>query len=287
MMRDYIDKSDSIQQLFFDFEAYPLADTDKIGIIDMLTQIFLRANIDLDGMAAELIEQSPFGCVFKPADDTADEDNEDMLFGVVSMLEMTTSKKYGSDIWNLLRDRAKKFGQEKNILSYLESLNINLNNNNNNNTRVGLFINERMLHFPPSICSPAFRSLREDILSNGNKYRFDIIVMIQKIRIADNQSGATSKQHNKKKTSKNDYTNNKSQHIIYDNPEEKLLLERFEESDADNLIRYFDYPVQSDVEKESKFNSIVINDVNYRPYRRVCFLNAQQFDHFIECVINN
>lgn len=49
---------------------------------------------------------------------------------------------------------------------------------------------------------------------------------------------------------------------------------------------YFQYPVHSEVEKESKFGSIVVGGVTYRPYRRICFLNNEQFKNFVDIVSN-
>lgn len=36
-MRDDVD---GVEQVFFDFEAFPLNDSDKTGIVDMLTQVW-------------------------------------------------------------------------------------------------------------------------------------------------------------------------------------------------------------------------------------------------------
>lgn len=49
-------------------------------------------------------------------------------------------------------------------------------------------------------------------------------------------------------------------------------------------VEHFEYPVQSEVEKESKFNAIDIKEVTYRPYRRVCILNKRHFYKYLNCV---
>lgn len=47
---------------------------------------------------------------------------------------------------------------------------------------------------------------------------------------------------------------------------------------------YFQYPVHSEVEKESKFGSFVVSGVIFWPYRRICFLNNEQFKNFVDNV---
>ncbi|VDO48604.1 unnamed protein product, partial [Brugia timori] len=59
------DDLENAEELVFDFEAYPICDDDKEGLVNMLTQIFLRVDIDVKQMADILVEQSPFGCVYR------------------------------------------------------------------------------------------------------------------------------------------------------------------------------------------------------------------------------
>uniref|UniRef100_A0A9J2PDS1 Protein BCCIP homolog n=1 Tax=Ascaris lumbricoides TaxID=6252 RepID=A0A9J2PDS1_ASCLU len=258
LMRDDVD---GVEQVFFDFEAFPLNDSDKTGIVDMLTQ---------------------------PADDYIDEDNENIVFGIVSLIELGNTKKFESDIWNLLKARAAKYAPNENIISRLEKL-----SSCSGDTRVGLLINERMLHFPTSIAAPAFDSLKSDIAASGTRYRFDVVITIQKIRIADvakqqlgRDTGGSKKKKGKaaKKRAAAAALNNAD--VIFDNPEEEILYSAdFVESDGGGFD-YFQYPVQSDVEKESKFNSTVVGGITYRPYRRVCLMDANRFSRFIDITSN-
>ncbi|VDM25983.1 unnamed protein product [Toxocara canis] len=289
LMKDDVDDA---EQLLFDFEAFALCDGDKTGIVDMLTQIFLRADVDVEDMASALIGQSPFGCVFRPAEDFIDEDNENIVFGIVSVLELSNSKKFENDIWNLLKARAKKYAQSKCIVSRLEKL-----SSGEEGKRVGLFINERMLHFPSSIAAPAFGCLKGEIAASGTRYRFDVIIMVQKIRIADVGQGVSTKQvsgqdsHDNVKRKKGKAAKKSSAaaavasaNVVFDNPEEELLFSAHSSECDDDGVLYFQYPVQSDVEKESKFNSMIIKGTTYRPYRRVCLMDPEKFDRFLDLV---
>uniref|UniRef100_A0AAF5PVH1 Uncharacterized protein n=1 Tax=Wuchereria bancrofti TaxID=6293 RepID=A0AAF5PVH1_WUCBA len=281
------DDLEDAEELVFDFEAYPICDGDKEGLVNMLTQVFLRVDIDVKQMADILVEQSPFGCVYRPAEEFMDEDDEGVVYGVLSMLKLGTDQKFQTDIWTLLKARAQKYSIDKKILSILDNL-----STPTSDIRVGLLINERLLHFPATIASPAFKSLANDLEKFGAQYRFSHVVLILKIRIADNdgnkeRNGASASDipKNRKKLTKaqkkriaaNAIANAK---VIYDNREEELLFQ-------DGLqFDYFQYPVQSDVEKDSKFSSVVREGVTYRPYRRVCFLDSSTFHRYIELQIS-
>ncbi|VDK60195.1 unnamed protein product [Gongylonema pulchrum] len=86
------DELDDAEQLNFDFEAYPIVPSDKESLINLLTQIFLRAGVDVEGMADVLVEQAPFGCVYRPAEEFLDDDNDEVVYGVLSMLELASHK---------------------------------------------------------------------------------------------------------------------------------------------------------------------------------------------------
>ncbi|KAK6102975.1 p21-C-terminal region-binding family protein [Brugia pahangi] len=279
------DDLENAEELVFDFEAYPICDDDKEGLVNMLTQIFLRVDIDVKQMADILVEQSPFGCVYRPSEEFMDEDDEGIVYGVLSMLKLGTDQKFQTDIWALLKARAQKYSVDKKISSILENL-----STPKSDIRVGLLINERLLHFPATIASPAFKSLANDLKKFAAQYRFSHVVLILKIRIADkdsnkerNEANASDVPNKRKKLTKaqkkriaaSAIANAK---VIYDNREEELLFQGGLQFD------YFQYPVQSDVEKDSKFGSVVREGITYRPYRRVCFLDSSTFHRYIELV---
>ncbi|KAL3994325.1 p21-C-terminal region-binding family protein [Acanthocheilonema viteae] len=243
LMRDDLDNA---EELVFDFEAYPIYDGDKEGLVNLLTQIFLRADVDVKQMADILVEQSPFGCVYRPAEEFLDEDDEGVVYGVLSMLKLGRDQKFQTDIWTLLKTRARKYSVDKKILLILDNL-----STAKSDVRVGLLINERLLHFPAAIASPAFKSLA--MSSNKKK-----LTKAQKKRIAASAIANAE--------------------VIYDNHEEELLFQ------GDLQFDYFQYPVQSDVEKDSKFNSVILKGITYRPYRRVCLLDSNTFYRYVELV---
>uniref|UniRef100_A0A0R3RSP0 Protein BCCIP homolog n=1 Tax=Elaeophora elaphi TaxID=1147741 RepID=A0A0R3RSP0_9BILA len=280
-----MDDLDNAEQLVFDFEAYPMYDGDKEGLVNLLTQaffnIFLRADVDVKQMADVLVEQSPFGCVYRPAEEFMDEDDEGVVYGVLSMLKLDTNQKFQKDIWTLLKTRARKYSIDKKIWSLLDNL-----STAKSDISVGLLINERLLHFPATIASPAFKSLADDLKRSGAQYRFSHVILILKIRIADtdvNGGKGSDISNNKKKLTKAERKSIASiaianADVIYDNREEEILFQSGLQFD------FFQYPVQSDVEKDSKFSSVILKDITYRPYRRVCFLDSKTFYRYLELI---
>ncbi|MFH4984460.1 hypothetical protein AB6A40_011169 [Gnathostoma spinigerum] len=151
-----------------------------------------------------------------------------------------------------------------------------------------------MLHFPGDIAAPAFSSLKQDIQEGGSRYNFTDVIVISKIRIRDvdvkvlpvNPHEGRLKKGRKKKMGKAAKKRAAAAalaeaDVIYDNSEEALLY-------RDPLnCPYFQYPVQSEIERESKFSIITINGVNYRPFRRVSVLDREQFTVFVNLVSNS
>ena len=62
LMTDDIGKMEKVN---FDFEAFPLESGDVPGLVNLLTQIFLRSDVDCEGLAQSLVEMVPLGCVYK------------------------------------------------------------------------------------------------------------------------------------------------------------------------------------------------------------------------------
>uniref|UniRef100_A0A0N4UR59 Uncharacterized protein n=1 Tax=Dracunculus medinensis TaxID=318479 RepID=A0A0N4UR59_DRAME len=268
-----IDNLENAERLNFDFEAYPLIDSDKDGIISLLT-----APVDLNSLADKLIN------LFNrrrldTAEEFADEDGEDLICG-----------KYAFDIWDLLKSRVHKYIEENIINQLIELFNMNYS--------VGLLINERFLYFPPSIAAPAFNSLKNDMKAFESFCNFTTVLLIIKIRIAE--AATVSSQFSIKKKGKKMGKVAKKRaaaafisdsDVIYGNAEEELglfLIQAFNTIERQFLgimnFDYFQYPVHSEVEKESKFGSFVVSGVIFWPYRRICFLNNEQFKNFVDNV---
>ncbi|GMT16575.1 hypothetical protein PFISCL1PPCAC_7872, partial [Pristionchus fissidentatus] len=274
------------EKLDFDFEAFPLEEEDKEGINNMLTQIFLRADIDLVGLGKALIAQSPLGCVIGPAEDVADEDNttSNVVYGLITMLpEIDKEEKYAKDIFALLKSRATKI-----VSSVAKDFDAALSSS----ARLGLFVNERMLHFPDAIAAPACKSLLEDL--NAMKKPPTHILYIHKIRIVEDESeekeeqqaastsgGAGKKKKGKAEKKRLAAAALASKEIEYDNGEDEILLNL-----PGGTAVHFDYQCHSDIDPGSKFSIQKKDTLTKTPYRRAVIMDLARFKAFLNAVGN-
>jgi len=287
---------DNMEKLSVDFEALPPHESDLVGIVNLVTQIFLRTDIDCEGLAKKIIEQSPLGCVYKPTEECEDDDEgpEGLVYGVLSAVKLNGTENFQNAIADFLASKAKKHAN-KDVVQQLQALFVDFGKNDEPKASgsLGLIVNERMLHFPDQIAGPAFQSLSEDLMQLPEADRFQNILLIVKTRISDNDSNAAStaskaepKNGIKKRKKKMGKAEKKrlaaaklaDADVIFDNAEEALLFQA-----CDPI--YFQYPVHSDVEKTSKFHSTIRNGTTYRPYRRVCLLTGEQFLKFADDVV--
>uniref|UniRef100_A0A0K0D1V9 Protein BCCIP homolog n=1 Tax=Angiostrongylus cantonensis TaxID=6313 RepID=A0A0K0D1V9_ANGCA len=148
---DLID-DESSRRIDFDIEAFPMESGDREGVVNMLTQIFLRADIDLEGFANSIIAQSPLGLVFGPAEDQSEEESENVVYGVVtavSLINLGNAPKFMKDILDFLEMKSRKFA----LKEFRDALEVA------KSKRTGIFINERMLNFPYQIRRMTIRDL--------------------------------------------------------------------------------------------------------------------------------
>ncbi|GMR37729.1 hypothetical protein PMAYCL1PPCAC_07924, partial [Pristionchus mayeri] len=276
------------EKLDFDFEAFPLEDEDKEGINNMLTQIFLRTDIDLVGLGKALIAQSPLGCVIGPAEDIDDEDNttSNVVYGLITMLpEIDKEEKYAKDIFALLKARATKV-----VASVSKSFESSLSSA----PRLGLFVNERMLHFPDAIAAPACKSLLEDV--NGMESPPSHVLYIHKIRIVEDEnadkeeetaaapstSGGKKKKKGKAEKKRLAAAALASKEVEYDNAEDAMLMHL-----PGGTAVHFDYQCHSDVDPGSKFAMQKKDNLTKMPYRRAVIMDLARFKAFLNAVANS
>ncbi|XGW10417.1 hypothetical protein V3C99_012145 [Haemonchus contortus] len=274
-------KDDIGQHLDFDIEAFPMEVGDRDGLINILTQIFLKADIDLGSLADDLIAQSPFGLVIGPAEDQSDEDDENVVYGLLSVARLFPIKddasKYAKDVAEFIEKKSRKFAS-KEFRKVFEAA---------KSKCVGLFINERMLNFPPGIVTPSFKSIKADLQTRKQPYQE--IIYIHKLRIADSTSSTEVSQEKipkkKRKIGKAEKKRIASQSasladIIYDNIEDGILTQV-----SEGESQFFDYPVHSEVESTSKFHTLVKDGKSYKPYRRIVIMDMKRFNAYIDQVI--
>lgn len=278
-------KDDDSRYLDFDIEAFPMEADDRDGIVNMLTQIFLKADVDLVSVADALIAQSPFGIVIGPAEDQSDEDNENVVYGLLSMARLHNPKggtpAYAQGIMHFLEEKSRKFA----LKDFWSAFSMT------KTSRSGLFLNERMLNFPSQIVTPSFKSFKDDL--SKLKKPYETVVYVHKLRIADCDAAPSTIKTKEEEPARKKKKMGKAEKkrmalharsladVIYDNTEDELLTQ-IKEGEA----QYFDYPVHSEVDSGSKFHILVKNGKSYKPYRRVVVMDSKRFNVFLEQVIN-
>ncbi|KAL7070423.1 hypothetical protein ACQ4LE_010336 [Meloidogyne hapla] len=281
---------DEMEKMNFDFEAFPPSEEDIEGLENLLAQIFLRAEINRKELADSIIKISPFGCVYKPAEESEDEDSQSLVCGVLSIVGLTGKEKHSADVSNFVLQRAKKFATGSIFKQFERCLQANDGGNEVLQLKTGFLINERLLQFPVQISAPAFSSLCKDYNSLPKKEHYQMFLLIIKVRINTEDSTKNSQQQNsdgiqnpKKKVGKAERRKllTDTSDVIFDNPEEELLFT------IQQQFPYFQYPVESEVESTSRFNCIRRNGQVYRPYRRICLLTEEQFLQFAQLVSNS
>lgn len=201
------------KELQFEFGAWPPDEGDEEGIVNILTQTFLRTDIDLKGAADMIIENSPHGTVIvvsfnkltpqvlfcfqqgpgpdekkKEEEEDKDEDEDDgMLYGLCTTMGLNTTAKddapkFIKDIFAYLLNRAKK-GAPSEFYKKLEEIQSAADG------KTALFINDRLLNFSPLIVPKMFSSLQAELEKN---MEYKTFIYIQKIRIAENSTGSGS-----------------------------------------------------------------------------------------------
>lgn len=291
------ERIEEMDKLNFDFEAFPPSDEDSNDIEGLLTQIFLRSDIDFKGLARAIIEQAPMGCVYKPAEEFLDNDDEDeMVYGLLTIVGLSGKENFQKNIAEFIVQKARKYATSDACKKFEGIL-----NQSGTDSKIGLLINERLLHFPAQISGPGFTSLRDEYNSLPRNKQFNYFLAVLKIRICcDNDAiektsaskinDEQQKQNgqNKKRNKKRGKAEKKRQlaarlataATIYDNSEEQAL---FTTGHVD--FPFFQYPVETEIDGASKFNSIRRDGRIYRPYRRVCLLSEEQFLHFSDMIV--
>ncbi|CAJ0607074.1 unnamed protein product [Cylicocyclus nassatus] len=271
------------QQLDVDIEAFPMEAGDKDGIVNMLTQVFLQADIDLPALADAIIAQSPFGIVIGPAEDQCDEDNENDVYGLLTVIRLTSPKhemtKYAKGVMDYVEKRAQKYALP-NFRSAYDAL---------QTKRTGLFVNERMLNFPTQIISPSFKSLRSDY--DNLKKPFQNLIYVHKLRVADSKPAVAVESNGSAQPAKKKRKMGKAEkkrltqkalstaEIIYDNVEDELLMQ-LEEGEA----CHFDIPVHTEIDGSSKFHTLIRDGKSFKPFRRIVIMDNQRFKAFLDHV---
>ena len=91
----------AVEELEIDFEVFPLCGDDRVGVQQMLKQLFVKYPMNLIELADYLVQHNQIGSVLKQAlneDDEADSDDDlddGTVFGVTHVVNLTLHKVSG------------------------------------------------------------------------------------------------------------------------------------------------------------------------------------------------
>ncbi|CAJ0565646.1 unnamed protein product, partial [Mesorhabditis spiculigera] len=246
------DEDESDEELFAEqtgeFEAFPMEEDDRDGIVNMLTQIFLHADLDLRKVAEAIIAQSPFGSVIGPAESSADDETANVVYGILTALPFTTEAT--AEIQKFILTRAKKNASKHILEKFEEAL----------QKPCHWLINERMLNFPKEIAAPSFAAFQEDV--SKMKDQPTNFIYIQKLRVADSTAPkpvVSNRKMGKAEKKRLAAAALESAEIEYDCFEDDLLL-KLQQGNA----YFYEYNVQGEIEAGSKFaNQHLLDERRY------------------------
>ncbi|XP_066580900.1 protein BCCIP homolog [Prorops nasuta] len=243
-----------------DFEGRNPQDPDFHGIKTLLTQLFLKAHVDLGSLTDLIITQNYVGSVVKQSEDLEESDDEESnandVFGITTVVNI--SDRQNVPCIQQLRELLKQLASEhatdqanamvKNLLE-------------NDSAPLGLLINERFVNIPPQISVPLLENLISEMRRSCSKkmpFDFAYYVLICKLYKIDETKTQTKKSKQK---------NTEDPNIIWSNPEEEIFAEEASVS--------FEFSVQkeSDSGLSGQWNE---SDSEMIPFRRVIIFEASK-----------
>ncbi|XP_038599760.1 BRCA2 and CDKN1A-interacting protein [Tachyglossus aculeatus] len=158
------DEEEIDEEVNVEFEAHSISAQDYNGIKKLLQQLFLKAAVDIAELTGLLVQQSHIGSIIKQTDvaeeseDEEDADEEEEIFGFISLLNLTERKGTPcvEQIKALLLDLGRKSGERqaaKQLRDFLEDA----------SRPVGLILSERFLNVPPQVALPLHLQLQKEL----------------------------------------------------------------------------------------------------------------------------
>uniref|UniRef100_A0A8D0DIB4 Protein BCCIP homolog n=1 Tax=Salvator merianae TaxID=96440 RepID=A0A8D0DIB4_SALMN len=150
------------EEVNVEFEAHSISDNDRDGIKKLLQQLFLKAPINTGDLTDILIQQNHIGSVIKQAEvleESDDDDNEDEVFGFISLLNLTERK--GTECAEQIKEQVLSQCEKNCDQSIVEQLDKLLSDTTK---PVGFLLSERFINVPPQIALPMHQQLQKELL---------------------------------------------------------------------------------------------------------------------------
>nr|CAG4646525.1 EOG090X0C3Y [Macrothrix elegans] len=228
------------------------------GVKRLLQQLFLKAHINVSGLAELIVQQNYVGSVLlqcPPEDEEGDEEDsqEEEVFGVTSVINITHHKDL-----DCVKDLKKYFVEKAKTLSDVIS---------NEANQIGFLLNERFINIPPHVSAPLLENLSKEIdeaKKSGKPFDFTHFIMISKLHEPTRKDG-----EGKKKKVKGD------SEILWVNAEEEPICEIAE------VISEYSVRNESDSAVSGSWDE---DDQQFDPKRRIILFEAKKLPQVLSKV---
>nr|SVE75982.1 EOG090X0C3Y [Daphnia hispanica] len=228
----------------------PIAE-DFHGIKSLLHQLFLKAHINLGGLAELIIQQNYIGSILQQcvgdddSDSEEDGNSQDEVFGITSVINLSHHKDVEcvKEVKQYLLEKTQK------KLAGLF---------NNSSNQIGLLFNERFINIPPQVSVPLMENLCKEIAEAkeaGKPFDFTHFVLISKLH----ESTGKDSERKKKKTKGTD--------ILWVNAEEEPI------SEVGEVLGEYSVRSESDSAVSGTWDE---DDEQFDPKRRIVLIDAAQ-----------
>lgn len=255
---------DSDKNIDVDFEIHPPIESDHEGIATFLSKTLLHF-VDCQELARHLVSLKDLTQVVAQVDTSDDDSGEedepdDDIYGVVSMIELPATNDKESDEHDARQALAKFLVKQ---CPYIKEM----TESPKGEVKLGFLINERYYNLPANLSLPMFRSLTSHIKGSGISH----LVFVSKvlIRSKTQENGPPKK---KVKSSKSTSTDVDDEPIIYLNAEEEIFFESAKGHSDINVAANCNSNSFLGPENESK----------YIPHRRVIVVESRDWPKLLE-----
>lgn len=219
----------------------------------MLTQLFLKDNINLNKLSETLLNQKEVGAIIRQInqeeDDDSDEDetDEDDVLGLISFINLSDSGHANKEWYSQLLEYFTKYltGDKKSEIEKIIK----------GDSKKAWIINERFVNLGWQLAVPSFEQIFKEL--KASKVDFDYYMLVCKILYP-------KRRYKEKKKSKQD-----KEDVIFLNPEEELF---------DECADYrYEFDVSNQCDSDTMGGDWDEGDQEYLPCRRVLIFSNKSW----------
>lgn len=267
-------KSLKDQKVDVNFESHPPIEDDLNGVASLLRQSLLQF-VDCNQLASYLVNLKDTTQVIAqetPEDENVseDEDPDDDIYGVVSVIDLPTSPKVETTNKS---NKSQHLDTRNQLLKFLKNRCPKLKEalTSDGTHKYGLIVNERYINLPPQLALPTLKALTETL----DEAKYTHLIFISKILVKDRHR-ETKLPSKKTKSSGGQSSGASSQDesLVYVNSEEEIIFE--------NCAYHTDIDVSAHCDENVTWS--FSSDIKYIPHRRIMVVNYEQWPKILKAL---